>query len=151
MKANELMIGDYVTFADCQKDKYPSIVKIWQINEAGEAFVSIDGNEALDEIDIDDEIVGIPITPEILEKNGFKNDFYEDVSVADYHSIRVEGYSLRGKVDGWDDFLITSCNGNIDVITDFHGEFRGELQFVHELQRALRCCKLNELANNFKI
>ena len=74
MKANELMIGDLVTFKDCQNDETPSIVKIWQINDDGEAFAFIDGDDALDEIIIDNEIVGIPITPEILEKNGFKFD-----------------------------------------------------------------------------
>lgn len=154
MKANELMIGDWVTFKDCQHEN-PILIKIiaigFQADEENDCLVQIDGDKGCDIITIDDEIVGIPLTAEILEKNGFENDFYEEESVADYHTIRLDGYSLRGKVDGWDNFLITSCNGNIDVVTDFHGEFRGELQFVHELQRALRCCKLNELANNFKI
>ena len=72
MKATDLMPGDLVTFKDCQNDANPVVIKIWQINADGGAFVSIDRHDALDEITIDDEIVGIPLTPEILEKNGFK-------------------------------------------------------------------------------
>ena len=44
MNANELMIGDWVTFKDCQNDEKPSIIKILQINIDGEAIVSIDGS-----------------------------------------------------------------------------------------------------------
>lgn len=69
MRANELMIGNLVTFKDCQNDKKPSIIKILQINVDGEAIVSIDGSQDFDEIEIDDEIVGVPLTYEILRKN----------------------------------------------------------------------------------
>ena len=65
------MVGDYVTFRECQQDSTPTIIKIWQINGDNEAFVSIDNDDALDEIAIDNEIVGIQLTPEILVKNGF--------------------------------------------------------------------------------
>ena len=66
------MLGDYVTFKECQKDTVPTIIKVWQINGDNDAFVSIDNDDALDEIAIDDEIVGIPLTDKILEKNGFQ-------------------------------------------------------------------------------
>lgn len=147
MKANELMIEDWVTSKKWRENPF----QLTRINDDGKYYYGITAKGYYVGPFLIKELEPIPITIEILEKNGFKNDFYEEESVADYHKIRLEGYSLRGKVDGWDNFLITSCNGNIDVVTDFHGEFRGELQFVHELQRALRCCKLNELANNFKI
>ena len=142
MKASELMVGDYITFSDVQNDSNCPKLKVIAINEE-DVYGLNDGDPVADLYDIK-ELSGIPITPEILEKNGFENDFYEDVSVADYHSIRVEGYSLRGKVDGWDDFLITSCNGNIDIVTDFHGVFRGELRFVHQLQHAMRLCGIEK-------
>ena len=74
MKADELMIGDYVTFQDCQYDNAPVIIKINEISADGGAFAFIDGDDTLDGIVIDEEIVGIPITTEILEKNGFKFD-----------------------------------------------------------------------------
>lgn len=69
MKANELMVGNYITFKDCQNEKNPVVLKIWQINEEGQALVSIDFDETLDEIEIDDETAGIPLTDVILDKN----------------------------------------------------------------------------------
>ena len=131
MKANELMIGDYVTFADCQNDKYPSIVKIWQINEAGEAFVSIDGDEAIDEIVINDEIVGIPITPEILEKNGFRKLVTYGTEKWLCDNLRLNVYSSDGT---WRFCADTNRNENSVIY----------IRFVHELQNAFRLFKLEK-------
>ena len=55
MKTEELMIGDVVTFKDCQHDENPFIIKIWQINQDGDALVFIDDDATmLDSIAIDD-------------------------------------------------------------------------------------------------
>ena len=86
----------------------------------------------------------IPITQDTLEKNGFINDFYEDESVADYIKVRNEGYSLRCKANGWDDALVTWCNRSVNVITDFNGEVRRDMDYVHELQHALRLCGIEK-------
>ena len=91
MKINELMIGDFVTFKECQKDKIPFGVKIIALGhqdrgEENAALVCIDGAKTFDIIEIDDEIVGIPLTPEILEKNGWVSDNYND---------RLSVYNLR--------------------------------------------------------
>ena len=128
------MVGDRVLLFDDKPVKVDCIgnVEVYLSDENG-----IDWRVTYEHIN------PIPLTAEILEKNGFENDFYEDVSVADYHSIRVEGYSLRGKVDGWDDFLISSCNGTTNVVTDFHGEFRGEIDYVHTFQHALKLCGID--------
>ena len=131
MKAEDLMIGDWIL---CDGKPY-------QIAEIG-GMVCLDADEEL--FASFEDIEPISLTSEILEKNGFENDFYEDVSVADYHSIRVEGYSLKGKVDGWDDFLIDFCNGSVNVVTDFHGEFRGEIGYVHTFQHALKLCGIEK-------
>ena len=77
----------------------------------------------------EDKIEGIPITPEILEKNGWWYD--------------VEDMWLHDEVD----FGIERRNGgfqcyNINQI---------KLDSVHQLQQTLRLCGLNELADNFKI
>ena len=125
------MIGDYVTFADCQNDKYPSIVKIWQINEAGEAFVSIDGDEAIDEIVINDEIVGIPITPEILEKNGFRKLVTYGTEKWLCDNLRLNVYSSDGT---WRFCADTNRNENSVIY----------IRFVHELQNAFRLFKLEK-------
>lgn len=75
------------------------------------------------------EFEPIPLTPEILEKNGW---WYDEVDMW-----------LHDKVD----FGIERRNGgfqcyNINQI---------KLDSVHELQRALRCCGLWDMAENFKI
>jgi len=38
MKANELMIGDFVTFKDCQNDKEIMVIKIWHLSQEGNAL-----------------------------------------------------------------------------------------------------------------
>ena len=69
------------------------------------------------------EDMGHDAMEEILEANGFGRDplYYE-------HN------------DGYDFFL-----GNVRSV------HVGPLQYVHELQHALRLCGLNEIADNFKI
>lgn len=121
MKANELMIGDLVTFKDCQNDANPIIIKIWQVSADGDAFAFVDGWNALDEISIDDEVVGIPLTAEILENNGF---IYNEIPF-------VQGWEQYGLTltAGGDGFRV-SCGQNTSMIIDS----------VHELQHALRLC-----------
>lgn len=140
MKANELMIGDWVLHNGIAK----RVDVIWSDHSI--SFYNPNktwGSIYADRYDIS-EMSPIPLSPEILINNGFKNDFYEDISVADYHSIRLEGYSLRGKVDDWDNYLVSYCNGSVCVVTDFHGEMNKEMQYVHELQHALKLCGIEK-------
>lgn len=125
MEAKDLMIGDWVL----EGGLYPH--KVGGIDE------QIDGM-------LPECYSPIPLTPEILKKNGFENDFYEDESVADYVKVRLEGYSLRCKANGWDDALVTWCNGHLEVITDFNGEVRKDIDHVHQLQHALRICGIDK-------
>lgn len=102
MKANELMLGD------------------WVIGCSGEPF-------QIGEIDPDfiywDEIKPIPLTPEILEKNGFV------VESRYYHGNPLQYCVL---VDG--------------LWIDISGEnfFEGKLEYVHQLQHALRLCGIDK-------
>ena len=122
MKAAELMVGDWVCLKDDIKCELPLKVDgvlTDDISLEGEGFLG--GAEGL--------IRAIPITPEILEKNGWWYD--------------VEDMWLHDKVD----FGIERWNGgfqcyNINQI---------KLDSVHELQHALRLCGLNELADNFTV
>lgn len=75
-----------------------------------------------------DELNPIPLTPEILEKNGFvKHD--------KIHPYYLDYYHER---DGFTIFNSSAWHGHI-------------LNSVHELQHALRLCGLNDLADNFKV
>ena len=79
----------------------------------------------------------IPLTPEILEKNGFTK----------VNSQRYDyGYPFTDcyvKVNPKKNMIhVSGRNANSNLYSH---------SFVHELQRALRLCGLDELANNFKI
>lgn len=93
-----------------------------------------------------EELEPIPITPEILKKNGFGNDFYVDEAVADYHFVRLEGYSLHIKElqQGGDDALVTYCNGSVNIATELNGEINKEILYIHQLQNALTLCGINK-------
>ncbi len=107
------------------------------------------------------EVKPIPLTIEMLEKNGFAFGYTSNEE--DIMSVGV-GVSIDIP-KGW---VLDEGAGSVKII--FPNEYDGGLlsiddqsynksmQFVwaenlnvHELQHALRLCGLNELANNFKV
>jgi hypothetical protein len=154
MKANELMIGDY---ARVNRDglciKKGTIVEIRAIDAddklTEKGLVGSAHCRPLDEDQFEggiwcEYLEPIPLTAEILEKNGWENDFYEEEWVADYHTIRLEGYSLRDNIGELDEYLVTWCNGGINVTTDNHGCVQKDISYIHELQHALRLCGIEK-------
>ncbi|MBO7510650.1 MAG: hypothetical protein J6T35_05640 [Bacteroidales bacterium] len=122
MKAQDLMLGDYVTFRDCDKEIVP--IMIMGIPYDSAVYGRIGRDVAFDEIDVED-LAGIPITPEILEKNGF---VYSDLPFE--QSWQQFGLSLYR---GGDSYLI-NCGENVAIIIDY----------VHQLQHALRLCGIEK-------
>lgn len=135
MKAEDLMLGDLVTFKDCQQDFAPVIIRIWQINGADEAFASIGGADALDEIAIDDEIVGIPITLRILRdiKLPFLYSSVPGGTKEEQARERVETFEVNfGKMHGALNYYMKSGEVELTAI-------RGvRFKYLHELQHAFR-------------
>ena len=141
MKATELMIGDWV---NSQLDDHPI-----QIDE--EVFyILIKG--------YDDGIEPIPITAEILEKNGFDpetfltSEWERKVYFKEFPGCVVEpadsGKYIFGTTKYWSK---TYSDGSpIDWGTMYESRIYN-LRYVNELQHALRLCGLNELADNFKV
>ena len=85
----------------------------------------------------EDKIEGIPITPEILEKNRFikVNSQRYDYGYPDTDCyVKVNPKKNMIHVNG--------RNANSNLYSH---------SFVHELQRALRCCGLWDIADNFKV
>ena len=85
----------------------------------------------------EDKIEGIPLTPEILENNGFikVNSQRHDYGYPDTDCyVKVNPKKNMIHVNG--------RNANSNLYSH---------SFVHELQRVLRLCGLDELANNFKL
>lgn len=82
----------------------------------------------------------IPLTPEILEKNGFVK--YNEVSDTPPYDQDEEGnmyYSYNGeqKFWGWwqpNNVYLIPVNAMVDL----------EIKFVHQLQHALRLCGINK-------
>lgn len=95
-----------------------------------------------------DEIEPIPLTPEILELNGWKRRSYDHalhlhddiVNIALNESYSIFGYTHLCGV-GTDCVEVEYCS-EIDFV--------GTL-YVHQLQHALRLCGLSDWANNFKV
>lgn len=141
MKATELMIGDiaYVVkeYEDCNEEmvvkKFPATITA--IDENG--LLGMDGkNEFMCVVigdcggfDEFDDIEPIPLTAEILEKNLFKRDVF-------HNEYYIYGTNF--------------CVVEFDNTYSYQGTDM-DLNYVHELQHALRLCGLNGLANNFKI
>ena len=122
MKATELMIGDWVCLKDDTKCEFPLKVDgvlTDDISLEGEGFLG----------GVDGLIRPIPITSEILEKNGWW--------------FNTEDIWLHDEVN----FIIEKWYGRFQCF-DIN---QIKLDSVHELQRALRCCGLWDMADNFKI
>lgn len=87
-----------------------------------------------------ESITPVPITEEMLIKNGFKYDYDVDECVADGgHFITLKGFVYQE-----DSVLIDYCNGDVKVTTDFNGEVTKRMNFVHELQHAIKLCNINK-------
>ena len=116
LNCKSLMVGDWVYNTHNQKPE--------QVCEILERMVMLDYNDMYEY----DEIEPIPLTPEILEKNGFIHytDFYmwKEESLEPIH---LDNYDE----DGWR--LRINCD-NIPC----------ECKYVHQLQHALRLCGIKK-------
>ena len=151
MKASELMIGDWVS------DKYGYLMQVTFVGNGYASFEDDEGNLC----QLDDKCnqpEPIPLAPEILEKNGFSSETFltseweKEVYFKEFPGCVVEpdnsGKYIFGTTIYWNK---TDSNGSpIDWGTMYDSRIYN-LQYVHELQHALRICGFNELADNFKI
>ena len=125
MKVEDLMLGDWVQ--GFVPDSYSTIYGIF--NEQRIAIIA-EPSKAYIELSIDD-IQPIPLTPKILQKNGFeylKNcgyEYYDDVVLVRY--------------DTWNERLIIM--NDLDVVFDSKDY---SSMCVHELQHALRLCGIDK-------
>lgn len=124
MKCKELQIEDKVALIN-------GIIAT--IVEVGEdyAYAVLNGYETMDPWEFNDQDnhpEGIPITPEILEKNGWWYD-----------------------MDTWNHEEVNFCIEKWDGRFQCYDINQIKLDSVHKLQHVLRLCGLNELADNFKV
>ena len=148
------MVGDWC----CDKHGFPM-----QITNVGDdyAYATFEGDEGdpWEFDDKDDQPQPIVLTPEILEKNEWYYGLTSDEEDAEYcldgchydrHWCYDEGAGSISLI------FPNDADGGELIIDDQSFNRHLNLVFcdtlhVHELQRTLRLCGLNELADNFKI
>ena len=135
MKATELMIGDFIECVDStHKNKvYAQVCAI----EEGQTCILVEKDCSNWFLDIS-FIKPIPLTPEILEKNGiFKHKFeghLEECYSTSANPISNEQFILWEETDRFELVL----RHIVDNLT--YSELRCKVRYVHELQHALRVC-----------
>jgi hypothetical protein len=143
MKATELMIGDYVKYQE-------HIYIVEEISAQG--WVHLIYPDIRIRVNITSDYImhllePIPLTKEILEKNGFTQCVTAPCGY--YKAPNYDMFDILFHVsedayeDTWHTEVFTDHNDNNFVLYN--------LCYVHELQHILRVCNLNELANNLKL
>ena len=120
MTEKELTIGDFVQFNN-------KVIKVYQpINDYGYLTDERHGNE----YNIED-IKPIPITSEILEKNGFVR-----YGLSDIYGINNAELNLNS--------TINISNHDCTIRSEYVTVNNRSMLYVHELQHALRLCNINK-------
>ena len=118
MKANELTIGDLVYSTFCDKP-----CKVIGIEQYESEYVNVKVTNVTGTKDIN-SLFFIPLTAEILEKNGFSDNYaYDDLSYAADAGGDIIGVHIVGQGGTMDEMFF---------------------DYVHELQHALRLCGINK-------
>ena len=125
LTAKDLMIGDYVysTFSD-----KPCKVQAIELTEHEYGSVRVAGVDCVKDIV---SLSPIPLTAEVLEKNGWTKPASSRV----WSRNNVPSFVLE-EID----------DGSFEVTTDTCSEWGGlcMIRYVHELQHALRLCGIND-------
>lgn len=124
MKATELQIGDWVKPKNVDTSFRVGLIgadSVWNDTDTHEWYY--------------DELEPIPLTAEILEKNGFRIIFEGELHTTYFQDI--EGFHVEIKIDCINYIKLSMLNGlgyNITI----------ECKFVHQLQHALRLCGISK-------
>lgn len=140
MKAKELMTGDWLRVSDVPTNLESKIGKCGKVAKLEQypnySGIAIKFDNELDTYfcEKEEELAPIPLTPEILEKNGFEH------YVSGEDSDNFDGtqgdlaYTFNKTTDGY-----MSC---IDVTHSF--TITGKIKYVHELQHLFRLCGIEK-------
>lgn len=151
MKVNDLMIADLIMSYDVplrviglsMKAKRYDPIYVGKVNcedmkELGDEYWTTE-----------DELFGIHLTSEILEKNGWKHHYQKDeLYECDFwtfdNGIHIELNVGKNCLTIWQDYE----KNNDGIYADY---LLPNPSSVHQLQHALRLCGLNEMADNIQI
>lgn len=148
MKANELMIGDWVRIVDDDTDQSFE-TRITGVSGLGNIYAPLPGGEHAYPFS-EDCVEPIPITPEILEKNGFVR--VERGEICTCYRWREKSDKIYGRlvdihlykepIQGVFTLIeIETCSNKGDGLNRFHS---CDTDYVHELQHALRLCGIEK-------
>ena len=154
IRCRDLMVGDWC----CDQHGFPM-----QITNVGDdyAYATWEDNEGdpWEFDDKDDQPQPIILTPEILEKNGWYYGLTSDEEDAEYclGGCHYDRHWCYDEGAGSISLIFPNDTDGGELIIDDQS-FNRHLNLVscdtlhvHELQRTLRICGLNELADNFKV
>lgn len=134
MKANELMLGDWVRVKGASPAQVVMIDQYDIVTSLSEHWINESNLEAVE------------ITPEILEANGFE----KHKEHWDENPFYLRWFS---EIDGLDihfSFFLDYATGTKFLFFQNEG-LPKPVRFVHQLQHALRMVGLDDLADNFII
>ena len=134
MKANEIQIGDWLYYKG-QFNAFP--FKVESITKKKVGYHAEPNEHRMHYLRLS-ECKPIPLTPEILEKNGFEKV---------YDKYKLPNYRIKWK--SYTDFYFTVFTGvdgywnpiGLNVIT---GGIPATVDYVHQLQNALRLCGIKK-------
>lgn len=134
MKANELMLGDYVSHFNEEKK---CVVIELRGRKVAVSYTDDNGNTKYSELLPEMAFEPIPLTAEILEKNGFVYKEAEKTCATDaFHLWWLDGSIFSLNDDSW---WRSIKDGKLRV------KFGGfPLKYVHELQHTLRLCGIDK-------
>lgn len=134
MNASDVMVGDWVTILRSRENGSDRNVRVNGMNKDVILAPGQWENESGCQPYEYTQIAPIPLTPEILEKNAPREEDATWWCFGDFYVARL-----------WDGYVLHQSR------EDDKRDFLCHIHFVHELQRALRLCGLNDMANDFKI
>ena len=143
MKPEELMIGDWVIRRGVPEEP------MWLSDMktiAGIAYLDQDGRGVAEKFE---NIEPIPITEEILKKNGFKNDVIAQKAIiaegASNFSVILISEDNRIILNNIDEYLNSFNKWHVHIDTeDMRTICTSEITYVHELQHLLKLCKIEK-------
>jgi hypothetical protein len=130
LKLNELMVGDWVMYN-------PNVFIEDEYEPTKECYpTKIENGEDID-LSVEDCYTPIPLTPEILKKNGFVE---LSINKTTYKCIVDSKFDYASAIT-IDLFSKDDC----DVVnSENKRSYHGKIEYVHELQQIIRMCGLKK-------
>lgn len=142
MESSELQIGDWVKIVDCGDDKYVgTFAMVAGLNDE-EGAIRVYLNEDYIKYywsDEESDFKAVEVTPEILEKNGFKR--IEPYEKYEWNERNSEIWIIMGDSNDGEKLNVIHINSwqhRIPVC------YHNTIQYVHHLQQALRLCGIDK-------